>query len=110
MRTRRSLRNQAILWRELGGQGAAPGPNGYEWAPMLYDEVAKRGITHEHHYSDLYLPATEEVRMLLLHYGHHKRGDRSTPSPFRHQVEGGIWIDVPFAYAPYWRERAACPS
>jgi hypothetical protein len=114
MRTRRSPRNQDRLWRELGQQGAQPQPVPYDWAPTLYDEVVKRGIPHADHYSDLYLPATEEVRILLLHYGHDRRGKHATATTFVNQVEGGTWYDVPFAYAPFWRDVARkaelCPD
>lgn len=65
----------------------------------LYEIVIQRGIPHANHYSDLYLPDTVEVRQLLKECG--KAG-----SPFVNQVEGGIWLDVPFAYLPYWEAKA----
>ena len=63
----------------------------------LYKDVVALGIPHTNHYSDLYLPNTDQVRGLLKK--HDKRG-----SPFQNQVEGGTWLDVPFAYEPYWDE------
>lgn len=114
MRTRRSPRNQDRLWRELGKQGAQPEPAPIVYAVTLYDEVVKRGIPHSSHFSDLYLPCTEEVRALLLHYGHDRRGKHATATTFVNQVEGGLWYDVPFAYAPFWRSVARkaelCPD
>lgn len=61
----------------------------------LYDEVKARGIPHSSHESDLYVPDTQEVRELLQKYG--RKG-----VPFVNQVEGGTWLDVPFAYQPWW--------
>ena len=72
-----------------------------EYADTLYDEVVKRGIPHANHESDLYLPCTEETRLLLMHYGH-----VATATTFVNQVEGGRWYDVPFAYVPFWRKVA----
>lgn len=77
----------------------------YQWAPTLYDEAVKRGIKIDHHESDLYLPATEEVRTLLIHYGHDRRGRMATAKLFKSNFGDGMWYDVPFAYAPFWRER-----
>lgn len=57
----------------------------------LFKEVVELGIPYSNHYSDLYLPNTEQVRGLLKKYD--KRGEC-----FQNQVEGGIWIDVPFSY------------
>lgn len=65
----------------------------------LYTEVVNRGIPHANHFSDLYLPDTAEVRRLLRECG-------SQGTPFVNRVEGGIWLDVPFAYLPYWEEKA----
>ena len=107
MRTRRSPRNQQRLYRELGRQiGATPKPEPYTWAPTLYDECVKRGIPVASHESDLYIPCTEETRMLIMHYGHDRRGPKATAETFINQVEGGRWYDVPFGYAPFWRDVA----
>ena len=66
----------------------------------LYTEIVKRGIPHSNHYSDLYLPDTAEVRELC------KQCD-VRPNTFVNQVEGGIWLDCPFQYLPYWEAKAA---
>ncbi|MBC7818413.1 MAG: hypothetical protein IAG10_16120 [Planctomycetaceae bacterium] len=68
-------------------------PNG---PPRVYDECLAAGIPMANHYSDLYIPATDETRAIL------KKCDCITYRPFRNQVEGGTWYDVPFAYLPYW--------
>jgi hypothetical protein len=59
----------------------------------LFDDVKARAIPYASHESDLYLPDTPEVRALLAA---HNR----TAQPFINQVEGGQWLDVPFAYIP----------
>jgi hypothetical protein len=69
----------------------------------LYEDVIALGIKHANHESDLYLPDTEQVRALLLHHG--KAVNGWTVQRFTNQVEGGPWLDVPFAYKPYWDTR-----
>jgi hypothetical protein len=75
-----------------------------EPGPSLYDDVVRLGIKHASHYSDLYLPCTPEVIELLARHGKHVDG--WNVSRFTNQVEGGTWLDVPFAYKPYWDSRS----
>jgi hypothetical protein len=65
----------------------------------LFNEIESRGIPYAKHYSDLYIPNTDETRALLKDRG-------MQYSYFRNQVNGEIWLDVPFAYDPYWDERS----
>ena len=62
----------------------------------LYDAVVALGIEHDSHESDLYLPATQMNATLIEHHGFSK-------TTFRSNTDGGLWFDVPFAYAPFWR-------
>ena len=66
----------------------------------LYAECVRRNIPMANHESDLYIPVTEETRELIKHFG-------CSHSTFTNQVEGGLWLDVPFAYLPWW-ERRVC--
>lgn len=111
MRTRRSPRNQQRLYKAIGAELAqAAAPEGPEPAPYVkvdgervYDAVKRLGIPHSSHYSDLYLPNTRQVHEILKAHGVKINGH--TASYFRNQVDGGIWIDLPFAYLPYWDAR-----
>ena len=67
----------------------------------VYAACLAAGIPMHSHYSDLYIPATEETRAIL------KACDCITFRPFRNQVEGGTWYDVPYAYLPYWEAKQA---
>jgi len=69
----------------------------------LYAAVLRLGIEHDHHESDLYLPATPQVQAVLKAYGIEPYS--KTCAPFRHQVTGASWFDVPFMYAPWWEAR-----
>ena len=66
----------------------------------LYDKAEEYGCTLDSHESDLYLLATPLAYQLVRESG------RSW-STFVSQVDGKVWIDVPFAYLPWWRARQA---
>lgn len=64
----------------------------------LFDSLKKAGVQYANHETDLYFPKTEETEEILKRYPvEHKNA-----TTFRNQVEGGVWYDVPFAYAPAW--------
>jgi hypothetical protein len=69
--------------------------------PSLYETILAAGIQHASHESDLYLPDTVEVRAILDGFPLEKRN----ATRFRNQVEGGTWIDVPFAFLPFWERK-----
>jgi hypothetical protein len=66
----------------------------------IYQDAKAAGIPIANHYSDLYLKNCEETRQLLKKHGQRAR-------TFVNQVEGGIWVDVPFAFDPYWEAKQA---
>ncbi len=67
----------------------------------LYQELVANGIRVDNHYSDLYVPATPEVQVILaLHPQNRKQA-----TTFVCQVTGDVWYDVPFAYDPFWTAR-----
>lgn len=67
----------------------------------IYEAVVAQGIEHDHHESDLYILATPEATALVKGYQF-----ACNVTQFRHQVDGLIWYDVPFAYRPYWDAKA----
>ena len=64
----------------------------------LFEAVQLLGIEHDNYESDLYLPATKQVQLLL-------RAFDIPAQPFRHTVHGTTWFDVPFMYSPWWEAR-----
>jgi hypothetical protein len=70
---------------------------------QLFDEIKAAGIPFKNHGTDLYLPDTPNVRAILDKYPLEKGNAKR----FQNRVEGGIWIDVPFAYLPEWDEKIA---
>jgi len=78
-----------------------------EASTELYDELKEAGIEIDHHESDLYVPNTPEARRIL---DRHPIEKKNATLFGEHKVVGGrhvdkIWIDVPFAYAPFWRKK-----
>lgn len=63
---------------------------------------ADNGIEINSHYSDLYVPVSEAVRAICDAYG--KTG--ALRSAFRDNITGQLCYDIPFAYQPYWDDKA----
>lgn len=67
-------------------------------SPSLYAEAVALGIPTDSHESDLYLPRTAQTVALV------KKWNRSV-STFTSQIDGKLWLDVPFAFDPWWEAR-----
>lgn len=67
----------------------------------LYADILAAGIPHTSHETDLYIPDTPEARAILARYPLEQRNAKR----FKNQVEGGVWIDVPFSYLPAWEAK-----
>lgn len=61
----------------------------------FYEAVVAAGLEHDHHASDLYLPATPAALDLMTRY-------RIRGKPFKSNIDGATWFDIPFMYAPFW--------
>jgi len=62
----------------------------------LYAELVAAGCQVDHHESDLYVLDTPEARAILAEHP----DVRATA--FRSDVDHKRWLDVPFAYSPFW--------
>lgn len=72
----------------------------------LYQDVTAAGIPTSNHESDLYIPDTPESRAILAKYPTHAKNARSFPNMVR---DGERWIDVPFAFEPFWDAKTRKP-
>lgn len=61
----------------------------------LYELCVEAGLTIDHHESDLYIKDCTAARVLLSTHGQHFE-------IFLSEVDGVVWLDVLFAYQPYW--------
>lgn len=75
-------------WLFQGHQEKNPG--------SLYEKIKALKIPFDSHRSDLYFLATPESRKIVKESGRH-------PYPFISPRDGKVWIEVPFAYDPFWR-------
>jgi hypothetical protein len=76
---------------------------------QLYDTLIAHGCRVANHESDLYVEATAAAHYLIA--GAISRGElRTIPQIFRSDDpadRGARFYDIPFAYAPFWRQREA---
>ena len=66
--------------------------------PTLFAALIKNGIEIDNHESDLYFPNNEITRKLLRKFPLEQSNSRD----FTHVQKKERWIDVPFAFAPWW--------
>jgi hypothetical protein len=63
-----------------------------------YQTLKDAGCTIDHHESDLYVKATDEAVKIVKESGW-------TYEMFTNQVDGDLWLDVAFAYEPWWTSK-----
>ena len=68
-------------------------------AETLYDELVRNGFELDHYESDLYVKDSRMAREIIMKHGLRFK-------PFVDDIEHESWLDVPFAYAPFWRSKA----
>lgn len=64
----------------------------------LYDRAVLDGLELDSHESDLYLVATPHARQLVA--------DSNLAYSSFIGNDGRVWLEVPFAFGPFWRARA----
>ena len=70
----------------------------------LYEQIKAAGIPFSNHESDLYFQANPESRRILAQFP----SEESNSTSFLNQApphKGEQWIDVPFAFLPWWETR-----
>ena len=76
----------------------------------LYEELKAAGCKLDHHESDLYVKADANALAILQRHGkggyvRSRKGDRFNLAGcdlFRSNIDGELWIDVPFMFKPFW--------
>lgn len=69
----------------------------------LYADMVAAAIPTDNHESDLYVPDTPEARAILARHG--KKVDGWNVQRFTSAIDGKPWLDIPFAFQPYWDKR-----
>lgn len=68
----------------------------------LYTDLCDAGCVLDSHESDLYVQDTPMARKILARYPDVR------PEPFMSQTEPrGPWLDIPFAFDPFWERRVS---
>lgn len=67
----------------------------------LYSEMKAAAVPMDSHESDLYVMDTPAAREVLRRF---ETANRSA-KPFISQIDGMKWLDIPFAYDPWWQQR-----
>ena len=67
----------------------------------IYDEMKAAGVEMDSHESDLYVKNTPEAREIVAGYEY-----KSNVTGFTSQIDGAHWLDIPFAYDPWWTRAA----
>ena len=67
----------------------------------LYEKLTEAGIPTSNHESDLYFRRNQESLKILAEFPIHHRN----ATVFFNQVELEMWMEVPFAYLPYWEKK-----
>lgn len=67
----------------------------------LYQDLVAAGVEVSSHESDLYFPVTEASMEILSRHPLEKENS----TRFLHNVTYAHWVDVPFAYDPWWEKR-----
>jgi hypothetical protein len=66
----------------------------------LFEKIQELNIEYDNHYSDLYIPATEQTIDLINEFGL-----MHITTKFRSNIDQKFWFDVPFQYTPYWEKK-----
>jgi hypothetical protein len=67
----------------------------------LYQELKSAGCTLDSHESDLYVLDTKLARSILERY----TLARTSARVFVSALDGELWVEIPFAYEPWWTSR-----
>ena len=72
-------------------------------AISIYEELKAAGVEIDHHESDLFVPVNAITIPIVDRFD----PDRATVTTFNSRIDGKLWYDIPFQYAPFW-ERKPC--
>ncbi len=63
----------------------------------IYEKVKTAGLEYDTHESDLYVKDGPEIQELLKDYKY-----RSNVTGFISNIDKKRWLDIPFAFDPWW--------
>jgi len=76
----------------------------------IYEDLIAAGVKTDSHESDLYFEATPAAREIMRRRGlinrtGQRRAEGQSFQFFRSEIDGKVWVDVPFSFDPWWHKR-----
>lgn len=65
----------------------------------IYQQMVEAGAEIDNHKSDLYVKSTPKTREIIRGYEY-----LNSVTTFTSQIDGQLWMDIPFAFDPFWEE------
>ncbi len=94
-------REAAVQQRRAPHHGGAPENTSASSGTSVYRDMVAAGVKTDSHESDLYVEATPEARAVLARHPIHEQNAKT----FQHAETGKLWLDIPFAFEPFWRKK-----
>jgi hypothetical protein len=66
----------------------------------IYTDIKAADLPTDSHESDLYVKDSPEAREILAEHG--KKVDGWNVQGFKSAIDGAHWLDIPFAFDPWW--------
>ena len=73
--------------------------------PSIYKRLRDAGCALDHHESDLYVRDSETARRIIREVNAVPSLGKWRAEPFMGS-DGHRWLDIPFAYDPWWEKRS----
>jgi hypothetical protein len=73
----------------------------------LYERLKAAGVPLDNHESDLYVLETPESRKIVQAWQKEQRPRVVSVATFVSNLDGKVWLDIPFMYEPFWDARRA---
>lgn len=74
-----------------------------EDSKTLYERLVEAGCETDSYQSDLYVRETETAEQIIRDF--EAEGGISNKNKFRSERDGQKWIELPFAFKPFWDAR-----
>jgi hypothetical protein len=93
------VKRRALKRRYGHGRGGRPSQ------PSIYKRLKAAGCVIDNHESDLYVRDSDTARRIIREVNAVPSLGKWATSTFR-GTDGHQWIDIPFAYDPWWQKRS----
>ena len=71
----------------------------------IYERAKAAGLEIDSHESDLYLKDTLKAREIVREWESESKRRVSFITYFHSEIDNAQWMDIPFAFDPFWSEK-----